>query len=103
MTIIKNIIWSLLGIAFGILINDINIIITDKYKINNTYINNTYIQNITQIIICSLTIALIQYYNNYFGWSWQQTTPGFFFVSFFFGTQFKLLDNMSKNHILTLT
>lgn len=94
---LKNITWGILGLAFGITINDIIIISSDVFGIKNLFI-----QNILQITVCSLTLAFIQYFNNYFGWSWQNITPGLFFVSFFFGTQFKILNNLAENHILKL-
>ena len=93
----KNITWGILGLAVGVSINDIIIITSDVFGIKNLFI-----QNILQITICSLTLAIIQYFNNYFGWSWQNITPGLFFVSFFFGTQFKILNNIAGEHLLKL-
>ena len=92
---LKNITWGILGLALGISINDIIIIMSDLFDIKILFV-----QNILQVTLCSLTLAFIQYFNNYFGWSWQNITPGLFFVSFFFGTQFKILNNLADQHLL---
>ena len=92
-----NFVWGILGLTLGISINDIIIIMSDLFDIKILFV-----QNILQVIVCSLTLAFIQYFNNYFGWSWQNITPGLFFVSFFFGTQFKILNNIAGEHLLKL-
>jgi hypothetical protein len=69
--------------------------------IGNTFkIYNLLIQNFIQISICGITLALIEKINNNFAWSWQNVTPGLFFISFFFGTQFKILNNIASKHII---
>jgi len=90
-----NFVWGILGLTLGISINDIIIIMSDLFDIKILFV-----QNILQVTLCSLTLAFIQYFNNYFGWSWQNITPGLFFVSFFFGTQFKILNNLADQHLL---
>lgn len=90
-----NFVWGVLGLALGIFINDIMIILSDFFNIKVLFV-----QNILQVTLCSITLAIIQYFNNFFGWSWQNITPGLFFVSFFFGTQFKILNNVTDEHLL---
>jgi hypothetical protein len=90
-----NFVWGILGLTLGISINDIIIIMSDLF-----HIKILFVQNILQVTVCSLTLAFIQYFNNYFGWSWQNITPGLFFVSFFFGTQFKIINNLADQHLL---
>ena len=92
---IKNTVWGIMGLLLGVSINNFIILISNFFRINNLLL-----QNIIQITSCAVIIATIQHYYNYFGWSWQNVTPGIFFVGFFFGTQFKLLNNLSKSVII---
>ena len=94
--ILKNIIWGVLGILFGIIINNTVIILCDMFQINTLII-----QSIIQLILCAFILALIQYFFNYFGWTWQNTTSGLFFISFFFGIQFDIFRNIRHNYILS--
>lgn len=95
----KNFIWSSIGVFSGLLINNTTI---QTYKILK--IKNKMLQNMIQIFYCSLFLAYIQIYiNNYFGWSWQNITPGLFFVSFFFGTQYKIFANLNDFSITDVT
>ena len=91
----KNFIWGVIGIICGILINNFIILIGNTFKIRNVLI-----QNIIQMSVCALTLSLIHHYNNYYGWTWQNTTPGLFFVSFFFGAQFKIFNNVATTNII---
>ena len=81
---IKNFIWGLIGITLGLVVNYAT-------KMVNSY------QNMFQLVACSFILAFIQIQiNPMFGWSWQNITPGLFFVSFFFGTQFSMFENLQK-------
>jgi hypothetical protein len=93
---IKNITWGIMGILLGIIINNTVIFITNTFKIQILMV-----QNAIQLILCAFILALIQYFFNYFGWSWQNTTAGLFFISFFFGIQFNIFDDIQNDYILT--
>lgn len=91
--IIKNFVWGMLGLVLGVIVNNIVI------KTANTFdLRGKNGQNILQILLCSVVLAMIHNYNNYFGWTWQNVTPGLFFVSFFFGTQFKIMTNVNEDY-----
>lgn len=92
--IIKNIIWGILGISLGVIINNTVIFVCNNFKINFLII-----QNIIQLLLCAVILAVIQYLFNYFGWTWQNTTSGLFFVSFFFGTQVEIFTNIQHKYI----
>ena len=92
--IMNNIIWGLLGIILGIIINNIISIICNKFKITMLIIQNTL-----QLMLCAFILSLIQYFFNFFGWSWQNTTPGLFFTAFFFGTQIDIFKNIQNKYI----
>lgn len=86
-----NYIWSIIGILLGMAINQFCIKIFKKFNIKSkiTQIN-------IQILVCSIILAIIHTnINNYFGWSWQNITPGLFFVSFFFSVQYNAFNNIS--------
>jgi uncharacterized protein YacL len=88
----KNIIWAILGIIFGLVINNIVVFLIKKYNINNKYG-----KVLIHIILCAIILSFIQIYiNNYFGWSWQNVTPGLYFVSFFFGVQYNVFNTLSQ-------
>jgi len=90
----KNIIWSILGIILGVLNNNIIVFICSTFNIQLLFI-----QNLLQLFLCSLILTVIQYFFNYFGWSWQNITPGLFFVSFFFGIQYHIFTNIQNTYI----
>ena len=90
---LKNFTWGFLGLCIGIIINDTVIYLSNKAKINILII-----QNILQVLICSIVLSSFYSFHNYFGWSWQNATEGLFFVSFFFGVQFKLLNNIENTY-----
>jgi hypothetical protein len=92
--IIKNFTWGALGIILGIIINNSIVLISTLFKIKTLLL-----QNIIQLTLCSFILALIQRSFNYFGWSWQNITPGLFFVSFFFGIQFNIFTNIQNTYI----
>jgi uncharacterized protein YacL len=92
-----NFVWAMVGIISGILLNNIAIKIFKMFNI----VDDT-MQNILQLMLCSVLLAYVHTnMNNYFGWTWQNVTPGLFFVSFFFGTQYKIFSNLSK-YVTTL-
>ena len=95
MMAMKNAGWGATGLFFGILINNIIVALSNSLKIKYLIV-----QNIMQLFLCSLTLATLHNYYHYFGWSWQNITPGLFFVSFFFGVQFKIMLNIQSSYIL---
>ena len=95
--IAKNFIWGLFGIVLGIIVNNIIGFMSNKLKIKTLLI-----QNVLQLVLCSFVLALIHAQFNYFGWTWQNITPGLFFVSFFFGVQFNIFTNIQSTYISTI-
>ena len=95
MMTLKNASWGASGLLFGILINNIIVALSNTLKIKYLMV-----QNIMQLFLCSLALATLHNYYHYFGWSWQNITPGLFFVSFFFGVQFKIITNIQIATIL---
>ena len=91
---IKNIGWGVCGLILGIIINNIVIYLSNIYKVKSLEI-----QIIIQVCLCSLVLALIENNFRYFGWTWQNTTPGFVFVSFFFGVQFRIMSNIQQTYL----
>ena len=89
----KNFFWGVLGLVFGITINNIVIYLSKTLKIKILLL-----QNILQVLLCALLLSTLHYYHNYFGWTWQNHTEGLFFVSFFFGVQFKVLSNIQRTY-----
>jgi len=92
---IKNFAWGTTGLILGVIVNNIVI-----YLSNHLKIKYLIVQNVIQLILCSILLALMHSYHNYFGWTWQNLTPGLFFVSFFFGVQYKILSNIQNTFIL---
>ncbi len=90
----KNFTWGAVGIILGIIINNSVAFLSTLLKINVLIM-----QNIIQLILCSFILALINNLYYYFGWTWQNVTPGLFFVSFFFGVQFKIFTNIQNTYI----
>jgi hypothetical protein len=86
-----NFSWGVIGVIIGLIVNQLYIKI---FKILN--ITNKLYNIIIQIFICSLVLSYIHVQtNNYFGWSWQNITPGIFFGSFFFGVQYNIFNNIN--------
>jgi hypothetical protein len=92
---VNNVIWGVLGLTVGIFNNNFIVFLSNKLNITSLLI-----QNLIQLAVCSSLLAIINTYFNFFGWSWQNTTPGLFFVSFFFGVQFKMITNIQNSYIL---
>jgi len=87
----KNFIWGLIGIVLGVLVN--LILQSGVAQIGGKYENEAKLM--LQLMICSFVLAFIQVkMNNKFGWTWQNITPGLFFVSYFFGSQFATFANI---------
>jgi len=95
--IMKNIIWGILGIILGVIVNNTVIFICNKFKITILTL-----QNGIQLFLCAVILAVTQYFFNYFGWTWQNTTAGLFFVSFFFGIQIEIFTNIQNKYISKL-
>ena len=92
---LKNFIWGTIGLTLGVIVNNIVI-----YLSNILHIKILFVQNIIQVFLCSIILSTIHLYHNYFGRTWQNATPGLFFVSFFFGVQYKILTNIQNTYIL---
>ena len=92
---IKNFVWAIIGLILGLIIN--NIVVYLSIHLNIEYL---FVQNVIQIGLCSILLALIHTYYNYFGWTFQNITPGLFFISLFFGVQYKLLTNIQNTYII---
>jgi hypothetical protein len=90
----KNFIWGALGILFGITINNSVVFISTLFEIKILLL-----QILIQLILCSFILALINTLFNYFAWTWQNITPGLFFVSFFFGVQFTMFKHIQNTYI----
>jgi hypothetical protein len=99
--ILKNFIWGLIGIVLGVIVNII--IQSTMSQVDVGY--QSEIKLLLQLAICSGVLAFIHVnINNEFGWTWQNITPGLFFVSYFFGTQFATFTNIQKinDNLITL-
>ena len=94
--ITKNFVWGGLGLLLGIIVNNSVVFLSTLFKIKILLL-----QNIIQLIICSFIIALIHTFHNYFGWTWQNITPGLFFVSFLFGVHSNIFTNIQNKYILS--
>ncbi len=92
---VNNLWWGFLGLTIGIFNNNFIVFLSNKLNITSLLI-----QNLIQLTVCSCLLASIHTYFNFFGWTWQNTTPGLFFVSFFFGVQFKVITNIQNSYIL---
>jgi hypothetical protein len=101
--IIKCIIWGILGTTLGIIINNIVIFLINNFFIKN---NSDYkigiFEILLQFILCCITLSLIHMKFNYFGWTWQNTTPGFIFVSLFFAVQYNIFNNIPYLFVLDI-
>jgi hypothetical protein len=93
--IIKCIILGTFGLILGIIINNIVI-----YLSNSLYIKNRFLQNILQVILCSITIAVLHTSSRLVGWVLHNTIPGFFFLSLLFNVQYKLIDNIQNTYLI---
>lgn len=98
MMTVKNLVWGILGLLMGLMINNLVIKSSNVLKLKNKHV-----QNGIQILLCSVFLAGLHHYNNYFGWTWQNVTPGLFFVSFFFGAQFKIFTNSGVDYVINET
>ena len=95
MTTVKCIIWGILGLLLGIIIND-----TVLYLINKLKIKNKLIQNIIQIIFCAISVAVLHSSNNFLGWTLHNTMPGIFFITLLFNAQFKMDEDIQSSYII---
>lgn len=81
---IDNFILGAMGIILGLAVNKIGNVFYSKIGISNKTE-----KIIMQLLLCSIVLSFIHInISRRFGWSWQNITPGLFFVSYFFGTQF---------------
>jgi hypothetical protein len=94
--IIQCILYGIIGIILGTIVNNIFV-----YILNNiSYKPNVIVEIVLQLIICSIVLSIININFHFFGWAWQSTTPGFIFVSFFFGVQYNAFSNIQKRFIM---
>ena len=94
--IIKSIIWGIIGSALGISINNIYIYILNHID----YKPNITLEILLQFILCCILLSVIHINFNYFGWTWQTTTPGLIFVCLFFGVQYNIFNNIQQIFII---
>ena len=92
---IKCIIWAILGLIIGIIINDSVIYISNKLKIKNKFI-----QIIIQILFCSIIVAFLHTYHKFIGWTIHNTIPGILFIALLFNVQLKLINNIQSSYII---
>ena len=92
---IKSFTWGLIGLILGVFINN-----SIVYLSGNLKIESLIIQNILQVLSCAIILSLLNKYFHFFGWSWQNHTEGLFFVSFFFGVQYKILSNIQNDYVV---
>ena len=95
MTTAKCIIWGILGLFLGIIINDIVIYLINKFKIINKLI-----QNILHIVLCAITVAGLHSSHNFLGWTLHNTMPGIFFITLLFNAQFKMDEDIQSSYII---
>uniref|UniRef100_A0A6C0F037 Uncharacterized protein n=1 Tax=viral metagenome TaxID=1070528 RepID=A0A6C0F037_9ZZZZ len=91
---VKNVFWGITGLILGLIINDIVIFVSNTFKIKYLLL-----QNFIQITLCAMLLAVI-HTNNLYGWSWQHLIPELFFISFFFGVQYKILSNLQHSYVI---
>ena len=89
---IKCIIWGVLGLISGIIINNTVIYISNKLKIKNKLI-----QNIIQIVLCAITVSFLHTSNKFLGWTLHNTIPGIFFITLLFNAQ---KNYVQKNYVI---
>ncbi len=92
--IVKNIVWGISGLITGLIINHFVVHLSNKFKIKNLFV-----QNILQLTICAIVLALLHTYH-LFGWYWQYLIPELFFISFFFGVQYKIMSNIQNTYVI---
>ena len=94
-TIFKCIVYGILGLILGILINDTVIYLSNAFKIKKKLI-----QNIIQIVLCAIVVAILHTSNKFLGWTLRNTIPGMFFITLLFNVQLKLYDNIQSSFFL---
>jgi hypothetical protein len=57
---------------------------------------NRYIRTVAKLLVPALLLFLIHQWSPRFATDWQSTTPGLFFVSYFFGLQGDLMSDLTK-------
>ena len=92
---IKCIIWGVLGLILGIIINDIVI-----YLSKILHIRNYIIQDIIQIVLCAILVSFLHTYHKFIGWTLHSTIQGIFFIALLFNVQYKLTKNIEKSYII---
>lgn len=87
---VKNFVWSVIAIVLGYIVDDMFKRLSNKFKIKKKLL-----LFFIQLSTCCVLLSIIRLHvSPYFGWSWQNITPGLFFETFFFGVQFYLFDNI---------
>lgn len=85
----RCLVFGIIGLFLGIII--------EKYftRLSHKYPNNKLALGISQLLINILLLYIIEIkISEKFSDEWQDTTPGIFFVSIFFGVQAHLYDNL---------
>lgn len=77
------------AVVLGIVLDRTLKLVQQTYKIHRV------VMIIVQIIVGIMILYYIEkYVSKAYASAWQSTTPGFYFVSFYFGTQFQLFANL---------
>lgn len=83
--------YTIIAILTGLIVD-----ILCRY-IQKYIVKNTVLMILIQILLVSIMAYIIErYLHRIFAETWQETTPGLFFVSVFFGVQFNLFINIGK-------
>lgn len=82
---------TIIGTTFGLLVDKTCTYLQTKYEID------IKIMIAIQLLFIILVAYFIQMFvSDRFANDWQSTTPGLFFVSFFFGTQLNIYNNIQS-------
>ncbi len=85
----KNLIWAIIGAIIGLVTNKFNWWI-------ELHLPHSHISLVLQFICISAVLATTHKYFKEFGLSWQNSTPGLFFVSVCFGVQFTIFQSIQN-------
>lgn len=88
------ILYSVAGIALGAGVNRLNRWLDDG--IPRAYSSNKWLPVLLKLLPPALALAGVQLMSADFSLDWQTTTPGLFFVAFFFGLQTSLMEDVVR-------
>lgn len=86
-------IYSVLGIALGLGVNKMNGMLSKRLP--KVY-SSKWAAVPLKLLPVGLALVLVQLVMTEFAYNWQQTTPGLFFVLFYFGMQTSLMKDMGR-------